>query len=94
MMLWLVDDQPVSMAAINRRTPSSSCVAWVYTPPKHRKHGYASAIVAAISKRELDAGAAWCSLFTDAANPTSNRIYAELGYEPRCEFRNIELILE
>lgn len=92
MMLWLTGETPVSMAAINRRTPSSSCVAWVYTPPEHRKHGYASAIVAALTQRELEAGASWCSLFTDAANPTSNHIYSELGYEPRCEFRHIELV--
>lgn len=91
LMLWETLDGPVSMAAINRRTPSSSCVAWVYTPPAHRRHGYAGAVVAALSQRELDAGAAWCSLFTDVANPTSNHIYAELGYEPRCDFRHIEL---
>lgn len=92
MLLWVTEDGPVSMAAINRRTPSSSCVAWVYTPPEHRRHGYASAVVAALSKRELDAGASWCSLFTDRANPTSNHIYTELGYEPRCDFRHIELV--
>ncbi|MCW2960274.1 MAG: putative acyltransferase [Thermoleophilia bacterium] len=91
MLVWVVDDEPVAMAAINRRTPFSSCVAWVYTPPEHRRHGYASAVVAALSQRELDAGAQWCSLFTDLANPTSNHIYAELGYEPRCDYRHIEL---
>jgi GNAT superfamily N-acetyltransferase len=92
MMLWETDDGPVSMAAIIRRTSSSSCLAWVYTPLEHRKHGYASAVVAALSQRELDAGASWCSLFTDLAHPTSNRIYTELGYEPRCDYRHIELV--
>jgi predicted GNAT family acetyltransferase len=92
MMLWVTEEEPVSMAAINRRTPSSSCVAWVYTPPQHRRRGYGSAIVAALSQRELAAGASWCSLFTDIANPTSNHIYAELGYEPRCDYRHIELL--
>jgi predicted GNAT family acetyltransferase len=79
------------MAAINRRTARSSCVAWVYTPPELRGNGYASAVVAALSERELAGGAAWCSLFTDLANPTSNHIYAELGYEPRCDYRHIGL---
>lgn len=92
MMLWVVDDAAVSMAAINRRTPRSSCVAWVYTPPAHRRSGYASAVVAALSQRELAAGAAWCSLFTNVSNPTSNHIYMELGYEPRCDFQHIELV--
>jgi predicted GNAT family acetyltransferase len=89
--LWERDGRPVSMAGITRRTPWSSCVALVYTPPEHRRHGYASAVVAALSQRELDAGYAWCSLFTDLANPTSNHIYAELGYQPRCDFRHHEL---
>jgi hypothetical protein len=89
--LWEHDGRPVSMAAITRRTPWSSCVALVYTPPDQRRRGYASAVVAALSQRELDAGREWCSLFTDLANPTSNHIYAELGYEPRCDFRHHEL---
>jgi predicted GNAT family acetyltransferase len=29
----------------------------------------------------------WCSLFTDLANPTSNHIYAEIGYRPAADFR-------
>jgi hypothetical protein len=28
---------------------------------------------------------------TDAANPTSNHIYTEIGYEPRCDFRHLSL---
>ena len=30
----------------------------------------------------LDAGATVCTLFTDLANPTSNRIYQRIGYRP------------
>ena len=67
------------MAAVVRRTPWSSSVAFVYTPPALRGHGFASAVVAELSQRELDAGQSWCSLFTDAANPTSNHIYTEIG---------------
>ncbi len=89
--VWEVDGTPVSMAGITRRTPWSSCVALVYTPPERRRRGYASALVAALSQRELDSGKEWCSLFTDLANPTSNHIYAELGYEPRCDFRHYAL---
>ena len=86
--LWERDGEVVSMAGITRRTAWSSCVALVYTPPHERGKGYASAVVAQISQRELDAGQKWCSLFTDAANPTSNHIYAEIGYEPKCDFRH------
>ena len=90
-LLWEADGEPVSLAAVVRRTPLSSTIAYVYTPPALRGRGYASAVVAALSQRELDRGAAWCSLFTDLANPTSNHIYAEIGYEPRADFRLFEL---
>jgi predicted GNAT family acetyltransferase len=52
----------------------------VYTPPERRSRGYASSAVAALSRAVLDGGARQCALYTDLANPTSNRIYAALGY--------------
>jgi predicted GNAT family acetyltransferase len=91
LVIWERDGEVVSMAAVVRRTPWSSSVAYVYTPPPLRGRGYASAVVAELSQRELDAGQSWCSLFTDAANPTSNHIYTEIGYEPRCDFRHLTL---
>ena len=89
-MLW-DDSGPASMAAIVRRTPSSASIAFVYTPDERRGRGYASALVAELSQRELDAGCEWCSLFTDGENATTNRIYRAIGYEPRSEFREIWL---
>ncbi|HEV8452511.1 MAG TPA: GNAT family N-acetyltransferase [Gaiellales bacterium] len=89
--VWECDGGVVSMAAVVRRTPWSSSVAYVYTPPPLRGRGFARAVVAELSQRELDAGKSWCSLFTDAANPTSNHIYTEIGYEPRCDFRHLTL---
>jgi predicted GNAT family acetyltransferase len=91
LVVWERDGEVVSMAAVVRRTPWSSSVAFVYSPPALRGRGYASAVVAELSQRELDAGQTWCSLFTDAANPTSNHIYAEIGYRPRCDFRHFTL---
>ena len=52
----------------------------VYTPPEARRHGYATALVADVSRRALAAGAAKCMLYTDLANPTSNNIYQAVGY--------------
>lgn len=91
LVVWERDGEVVSMAAVVRRTPWSSSVAFVYTPPALRGQGFASAVVAELSQRELDAGQSWCSLFTDAANPISNHIYTEIGYEPRCDFRHLSL---
>ena len=38
--------------------------------------------MAAASQVQLYAGRQFCFLYTDLANPTSNHIYAEIGYEP------------
>lgn len=51
----------------------------VYTPAALRGRGYASSAVAARSRLALEDGLR-CALFTDLANPTSNKIYAEVGY--------------
>jgi predicted GNAT family acetyltransferase len=84
MYLWN-DDGPVSMTAVVASTPRGSRVGAVYTPPELRRRGYASALVAAVSQAQLDAGRRFCFLFTDLANPTSNKVYQEIGYEPVCD---------
>jgi RimJ/RimL family protein N-acetyltransferase len=91
LVVWELDGEPVSMAAVSRRTPWSSSIGFVYTPPELRGRGFASAVTAALSQRELDAGQRWCSLFTDQANATSNHIYADIGYEPKSDFRHFTL---
>jgi predicted GNAT family acetyltransferase len=53
----------------------------VFTPKPERGRGYASAAVAEVSRLIRDGGSRTC-LFTDRANPTSNRIYQSPGYRP------------
>ena len=60
----------------------------VYTPPAQRGFGWASNAVAEISRRIQAEGARAC-LFTDQANPTSNKIYAALGYQPVADMANL-----
>jgi predicted GNAT family acetyltransferase len=84
MYLW-DDGRPVSMTLASAVTPHGSRVGAVYTPPELRGRGYASALVAAVSQVQLDAGRRFCFLFTDLANPTSNKIYRDIGYEPVCD---------
>lgn len=74
------DGGPVSMVGRTPAIAGAVRIAPVYTPPALRGRGYASSAVAAISQAQLDAGAERCILFTDLANPTSNRIYAAVGY--------------
>ena len=83
--LWIDDGVPVSMAAYVGPTPHGVRINLVYTPPEYRRRGYASALVAALSQRMLDAGYRFCFLYTDLANPTSNHIYQQIGYRPVCD---------
>lgn len=80
--LWEADGHPVSLVVAGARTPNGRRVGPVYTPPAHRGRGYAGALTAAASQDQLGRGATFCFLFTDLANPTPNRIYRRIGYEP------------
>ncbi|MGW6191985.1 GNAT family N-acetyltransferase [Bacillus cereus] len=71
----------VSVAAKTRPTTNNITVNFVYTPKEERKKGYASICVAELSQRMLDEGYKTTTLYTDLANPTSNKIYQEIGYE-------------
>jgi predicted GNAT family acetyltransferase len=75
----------VSLAGWGGETPNGVRVGPVYTPPEHRGRGYGSAVTAAVTAERLAAGRRFCFLYTDVENPTSNRIYTRLGYEPVCE---------
>jgi predicted GNAT family acetyltransferase len=82
LLIW-EDGEPVSLVGANPAVAGVVRLGPVYTPPRFRRRGYAGSAVAAASRRALAAGAARCMLFTDLANPTSNKIYAEVGYR-RC----------
>ena len=85
--VWaLPDGQIVSLAGKTRPVVSVISIGPVYTPPKFRGKGYASNLVAALSQHLLDNGWKACSLFTDLANPVSNRIYLRIGYDPVIDF--------
>ncbi|GAA0937517.1 GNAT family N-acetyltransferase [Pseudonocardia zijingensis] len=81
-MLWEVDGTPVAQACAKPVVAGASRIGPVYTPPEHRGHGYAAAVTAAASQWALDAGARQVVLFTDLANPTTNRLYPRIGYRP------------
>ena len=74
------DGRPTSTLGQTAQIAGTVRIGSVYTPPEFRNRGYASAAVAALSRRLLERGAQRCMLFTDVANPTSNRIYASVGY--------------
>lgn len=79
--LWQ-DGETVTMAKKTRPTENGVVINLVYTPLEHRKKGYATSCVAELSQELLDEGYKFCSLYTDVANPSSNKIYRSIGYEP------------
>jgi ribosomal protein S18 acetylase RimI-like enzyme len=83
--LWENDGEVTSMAARNRIAAGVARVGPVYTPPNHRRYGYAAAVTAACSADAARAGATQVVLYTDLANPTSNAIYQRLGYRAVCD---------
>lgn len=90
LMVWH-DGQPVSMIGLAPEVAGVVRIGPVYTPPQDRRRGYAGSAVAAASRRALAEGATRCMLFTDLANPTSNKIYAEVGYRRCADWEEIAL---
>jgi predicted GNAT family acetyltransferase len=82
LMLWEVAGQPVSAAGLSALVGAVARIGQVYTPPEHRNRGYGAAVTVATTRLAFDYGASAVILFTDLANPTSNALYARLGYEP------------
>ncbi|MDR7172048.1 GNAT superfamily N-acetyltransferase [Nocardia kruczakiae] len=84
---WLWEDAgvPVSVVAHQRRAYGWTRIGPVYTPPEFRRRGYAAAATAQVSKVLRDSGSHVC-LFADLANPTSNKIYRDIGFEPVGDF--------
>ena len=74
-LLWEVDGEPVAQASARAVVAGMSRIGPVYTPPEHRNHGYAAAVTAAAARWALDQGARHVLLYTDLANPTTNRLY-------------------
>lgn len=80
--IWENNGIPVSMANKARPTENGAVVNLVYTPQHFQRKGYASSCVAELSRLILNQGYSFCSLYTDLANPTSNKIYINIGYKP------------
>ncbi|MCG7344535.1 GNAT family N-acetyltransferase [Sporosarcina sp. ACRSL] len=78
--LWENEGKVVSMMKKARPTENGVTVSFVFTPKEERKKGYARTMVAHGSK-ELLKDYKFCVLYTDMMNPTSNKIYQEIGYK-------------
>ena len=86
--VWEVDGVAVHLTAATTPAFGVSRVGPVYTPREHRGHGYASRAVYEVSRQIVDGGFRAC-LFTDQANPTSNKIYEAIGYQRLVDMANL-----
>lgn len=93
LFLLEVEKKVVSMAYITHRSPRHARINTVYTPPEERKNGYASKLVAELSKKILEEGLTPV-LYADTTNPTSNRVYKNIGYIESGKIDEIKFIYE
>ena len=89
--LWLDESgAPVSLAGHTPIVAGMSRIGPVYTPPELRGRGYAAGATIAATQAALERGASEVLLFTDLANPVSNRLYQRLGYLPVSDRARLE----
>jgi GNAT superfamily N-acetyltransferase len=89
--VWLFvdpDGTPAHLTGVNPPAYGVSRIGPVYTPKSHRGRGFASYVVAELTARGLAAGSRMC-LFTDQANPVSNKIYEAIGYRRVVDMANL-----
>nr|WP_263314550.1 GNAT family N-acetyltransferase [Mammaliicoccus sp. Marseille-Q6498] len=84
----IYNDVPVSFVKYAKVGDYFSHIGNVYTPKEYRKNGYAARNVALLTKKLLEKFE-YTTLYTDLNNPTSNKIYKEIGYKQVAEFSKI-----
>ena len=75
-----VRENIVSMAASTRQLAHGVAISYVYTPEEYRGMGYAATNIYNVSKKYLEEGNEFCTLFVDKKNMLSKRAYEKVGY--------------
>lgn len=92
-IFWLWTDESGAPVALAGHTPivaEMSRIGPVYTLAELRGHGYAAGATTAATQAAIAMGADEVLLFTDLANPVSNRLYQRLGYRPVTDRARLE----
>lgn len=90
-VLWEDGGDPVSFAGYTPVVAGVARIGPVYTPPERRRQGYGAAVTAAASQAARGGTASEVVLFTDLGNPTSNKIYTQIGFRPVRDYLEVEL---
>ncbi len=86
------DGGPLAFARWTPAGTDAARIGPVWTTRRARRRGYATALVAALSRELLAAGRREIVLDTDMANPTSNSVYARVGFRPLYDFYHYDFI--
>jgi len=86
------DGGPLAFARWTPAGMDTARIGPVWTTRHARRRGFATALVAALSRELLVAGRREIALDTDVANPTSNSVYARVGFRPLCDFYHYDFI--
>lgn len=70
----------VSMAATTRQLANGIAISYVFTPEEYRGMGYGATNIYNISRKYLEEGNKFCTLFVDKKNMLSKRAYEKVGY--------------
>ncbi|MCK5129835.1 MAG: GNAT family N-acetyltransferase [Clostridiales bacterium] len=81
LVCYLVDGNPVTMAAKTRVVSGGRCIGTVYTPKDLRGKGYSTACIKHLTQEILNEGNECAYLYADKYNPASNHVYEKIGYE-------------
>jgi uncharacterized protein len=86
------DGGAVAFVGFGEGDKTMARIAPVYTPPRFRGRGYASAMVGELSRELITRGKRAIYLTTDVANPTSNSIYQRIGFCPVADHFHFEFV--
>lgn len=81
--IWEAEGTPVAMAMVAPAVASAIRVSNLYTPPEHRGHGYAIAVLVAVCRAALVGRAREVVMVTDGVRPM--RRVSRLGFEMLAE---------
>lgn len=86
------DDGIAAFAGWSDAGDGDARIGPVYTPVERRRRGYATALVAALAREIKANGRRRVFLTTDVANPTSNAIYARIGFRPLSDYYHFDFV--
>lgn len=94
LFLWVDNDSEdvKTLVALSGATDNVIRIAGVFTPEKHRCHGYASAAVATVTNCLLEAHFQAVTLVVDRSDPNAMHLYENLGFVPG--ELNVELVTD